>query len=162
MADAPELDRGNLNYTGLPGEPVTVTGTLYGPNGERLPGAKVEIWHADAGGSYHPNAAGNARDFLPGQVALRGFVMTDGDGHYRFTSIYPGKYPGRCRHFHVRVSTAGYRSVSTQLIVPPRAGDRETPENDPVARSLPRENRIEFTTKDGVQEATADFSLAAG
>jgi protocatechuate 3,4-dioxygenase beta subunit len=161
VADTPELGDGDLNYTRLAGERVAVSGAVYGLAGERLAGAKIEIWHADAAGSYHPNAAGNVRDFPPSEVALRGFVLTDGEGRYRFSSIYPGKYPGRCRHFHVRISAAGYRPVSTQLIVPAKAGDMETPENDFVARSLPRENRVEFTIKDGVLQTEIDFHLAA-
>lgn len=164
VSNTAELVGGNLNFTGLPGDPVTITGHVFGgPEGTvPLAGAKIEIWHADTGGSYHPNAPGDAASFRAEDLALRGYVASAADGRYEFRSIYPGKYPGRCRHYHVRISAAGHTPVSTQLIFPALPDDDQGPEDDFVARSLPLEYRLALTTRGGVQQAVFDFRLAAG
>jgi len=156
-----ELTDGNLNYAGLPGDPVKVSGYVYGGVGNSTPlaGAKIEIWHADSSGSYHPNTNGDAGDFDPSELALRGYVLTDSSGYYEFTSIYPGIYPGRCRHFHVRASATGYGGIVSQLIVPALPGDSQTPETDQIAQSLPDVNDLQFTMNNRVLEATFDFHL---
>ena len=164
VTNAAQLPDGNVNATGLPGDPIKVSGHVYGgeDTSTPLPGARIEIWHADASGSYHPNAGGDASDFRADELALRGYVLASGSGYYEFTSIYPGKYPGRCRHIHVRASEIGFRggvSITTQLIVPAKEGDDQTPETDSVARALPPANHLSFIDIDGVQEATFDFHL---
>ena len=162
VSSTAELPDGNLNFTGLPGDQVGISGRVFGgPGGATpLPRAKIEIWHADAQGSYHPNAAGDAPHFHRDDLALRGYVLSDEDGHYEFRSIYPGKYPGRCRHYHTRVSAAGHTPVSTQLIFPALPGDDRRPDNDFVARSLPPDYQLALDTKGGTQEAVFDFRLA--
>ena len=59
-----ELVDGELNYTNLPGDPIKVSGYVYGGVGTSTPlaGAIVDIWHADSSGSYHPNSNGQATD----------------------------------------------------------------------------------------------------
>ena len=54
--------------------------------------ALVDLWHADDGGAY------DNRGFR-----YRGHVFTDEQGRYRFRTILPGLYPGRTRHYHVKV-----------------------------------------------------------
>jgi protocatechuate 3,4-dioxygenase beta subunit len=161
VSNTAELPDGNLNFTGLPGELVRVTGHVYGGSDGHLglAGARIEIWHADSTGSYHPNAPGDAADFRREDLALRGCVVTGLDGRYAFSSIFPGKYPGRCRHFHVRVSAPGHRPVSTQLIFPARPGDAERPENDFVARSLPPDYQVRPVDSGGTHEVEFDFRL---
>jgi len=156
-----ELVDGELNYTNLPGEPIKISGYVYGGVGDSTPlaGARVDIWHADSAGSYHPNSNGPATDYSPDQLALRGYVLTDAGGYYEFTSIYPGQYPGRCRHIHIIASAEGYGAIVTQLIVPSLAGDTTTPETDQIAQSLPAVNDLQFITENGVQAATFNFHL---
>jgi protocatechuate 3,4-dioxygenase beta subunit len=162
ITDAPQLANGDLNYAELPGDPIRVSGYVYGGTGDSTPlaGARVEIWHADDSGSYHPNADGDAADYKPTELALRGYVLADASGFYEFTSIYPGEYPGRCRHIHVRASAEGYGSIVTQMIVPAREGDQTTPEDDQIARALPAANDLVFTVYGGFQDAGFDFHLA--
>lgn len=68
-----------------------------------LAGAVVDIWQCDAQGVYSGvrDLAGRfdtrERDFL------RGWQRTDAAGEARFTSIYPGWYPGRTVHIHLKV-----------------------------------------------------------
>lgn len=161
ISNTGELTNGDLNATDLPGEPIKVSGHVYGGTGKGTPlaGAKVEIWHADSDGRYHPNSNGDANQYRPDELALRGYVLTDPAGYYEFTSIYPGEYQGRTRHIHARASAAGYGGVVTQIIVPAKPGDSMMPETDAIARSLPAVNLITFADNGGVLETTFDFHL---
>jgi len=66
-----------------------------------LPGATVDIWHCDALGVY--SDVSDSRGDTVGQQFLRGYQVTDGSGLARFTSIYPGWYPGRTVHIHFKI-----------------------------------------------------------
>ena len=66
-------------------------------------GAAVDIWHASAGGTY----SGERADDTVGQTFLRGIQRTDASGLARFTTLYPGWYPGRAVHIHVKVHISG-------------------------------------------------------
>lgn len=164
VSNTPELVDGRLNYTDLPGEPIAIMGHVCGGPDDSLPlpGAKVEIWQADASGSYHPPASGDADRLAAKDLGLRGYVVTGPDGAYAFTTIYPGSYPGRTRHIHVRASADGYTPVVTQIIVPPRSTDFTAPEEDFVAHALPEANRVVFAERDGMSTAGFDFHLAHG
>lgn len=62
-------------------------------------GAKVDIWHANSLGVYSSvNEMGTT-----GKNFLRGYQLTDENGTVRFTTIYPGWYPGRAIHIHDKV-----------------------------------------------------------
>ena len=63
------------------------------------PGVQVDVWHCDADGIYSDQSANGTA----GKKFLRGYQVTDGDGVARFTTIYPGWYPGRTIHIHYRV-----------------------------------------------------------
>lgn len=61
--------------------------------------AKVDIWHANSLGVYSSvNEMGTT-----GKNFLRGYQLTDKNGTARFTTIYPGWYPGRAIHIHDKV-----------------------------------------------------------
>jgi len=62
-----------------------------------IPGAVVEIWHADAQGAYSGFGDGaSSRTFL------RGSQVTDANGVATFDTIYPGWYQGRATHIHMK------------------------------------------------------------
>jgi len=54
---------------------------------------------------------------------LRGHQFTDAQGRYGFETIVPGLYPGRTRHFHLKVQAPGGRILTTQLYFPDEAGN---------------------------------------
>lgn len=66
-----------------------------------LPEAQVELWQCNARGLYSgvrdPHADTRGRNFL------RGYQTTDAEGNARFTTIYPGWYPGRAVHLHFSI-----------------------------------------------------------
>jgi protocatechuate 3,4-dioxygenase beta subunit len=68
---------------------------------DAMRGAIVDIWHCDAAGIYSDADDGKAR--TRGSKFLRGYQITDANGSVRFTTIYPGAYPGRAVHIHFKV-----------------------------------------------------------
>ena len=71
-----------------------------------LSGAHVDIWHADAIGTYSDEANDSIQsESTKGQTWLRGYQVTDASGMVSFTTIYPGWYQGRTVHIHFKVRT---------------------------------------------------------
>jgi protocatechuate 3,4-dioxygenase beta subunit len=75
--------------------------------------AVVDVWHADDRGSYDNTG-----------YRLRGHQLTDDAGRYRVETIVPGVYPGRTRHFHVKVQPPGGSVLTTQLYFPGEPGNQ--------------------------------------
>jgi len=90
------------------GERLVLQGYVLDTRCRPLAGAWLDLWHADAAGAY------DTRGFR-----LRGHQFTDAGGRYRFETIVPGLYPGRTRHFHVKLRAPGMRrELTTQLYFP--------------------------------------------
>jgi len=70
-----------------------------------LPGAMVDLWHCDAAGEYSGFADNRVGFNTVGQQFLRGYQVSDANGVARFTTIYPGWYPGRAVHLHFKIRT---------------------------------------------------------
>lgn len=83
-----------------------------------ISGAKVEIWHADRQGNYSGFGATTS-----GPHFLRGGQKSDELGRVRFTTLYPGWYPGRTAHIHVKVHVGGDVVHTGQLYFPQRFND---------------------------------------
>jgi protocatechuate 3,4-dioxygenase beta subunit len=75
--------------------------------------ASVDVWHCDAAGVYSGAVAGD-----PGTNFLRGVQKTNGKGVATFRTIYPGFYPGRAVHVHVKVHVRGNVVHTGQLFFP--------------------------------------------
>ena len=75
--------------------------------------AAVDIWHCDALGVYSGAIADN-----PGTNFLRGVQRTNARGIATFRTIYPGWYPGRAVHIHVKVHVGGNVVHTGQLFFP--------------------------------------------
>jgi protocatechuate 3,4-dioxygenase beta subunit len=52
---------------------------------------------------------------------LRGHTFTDAQGRFQFKTVMPGLYPGRTRHFHLKVQRRNGRVLTTQLYFPQEA-----------------------------------------
>jgi len=155
-----EIPDGNLNATGLEGEPVEVAGRVFdGLSNTPLPGAEVEIWHADSHGKYHPNANGKAASYQAAELALRGFVKTDANGAFLIRTIYAGEYTGRVRHYHFKVRAQGKPELTTQLILPAKPGDALTFDTDDIAEGLPDCQLLHVDETATPAKATFDFRV---
>ena len=99
-----------------------------------LPDAVVDIWHADARGAYSGFDGGGGGNGGPGGGGggqaqtdtryLRGAQVTNDDGIVEFVTIYPGWYPGRTVHIHVKVHLDARTVLTTQLYFDDALSDR--------------------------------------
>jgi catechol 1,2-dioxygenase len=113
-----------------PGTPLAFKGQVRDLDGNGIPGAKIEIWHADDLGFYSQFAPG-----LP-EWNLRGTVVADENGNYVIHTMQPAPYQiptdGSCgkliaaagwhawrpAHLHLKVSAPGKSLITTQLYFP--------------------------------------------
>jgi protocatechuate 3,4-dioxygenase beta subunit len=88
---------------GRPGVPLELRLSVWdAPSCDPIEGATVELWQCDALGVYS-GVEGEAVD----ERFLRGGQRTGADGVATFDTIYPGWYPGRTTHIHVKVHAGG-------------------------------------------------------
>ncbi len=99
--------RSDLREPGTNGKPLELSGFVLTKRCRPLAGAVVDLWHADENGEYDNIG-----------FRYRGHVMTGADGAFRFRTIVPAPYPGRTRHYHVKVQASGSQLLTTQLYFP--------------------------------------------
>ncbi|MDB4961718.1 MAG: protocatechuate 3,4-dioxygenase [Myxococcales bacterium] len=106
---------------GYPGLPVRlalkiVTAETCVP----VAGAVVEIWHTQATGVYSgvtpsPGFCSGGDVDAPNHDYFRGTQTTDASGRVDFDTCFPGWYPGRAIHIHVRVTVGATDYLVSQL-----------------------------------------------
>lgn len=102
---------------GKRGVPLTLRLTVVDVSTCRtIRGALVDVWHCDAAGAYS-GARGAGGNFL------RGSQRTNAKGVAVFRTIYPGWYPGRTPHVHVKVALGGNVVHTGQLYFPDAVTD---------------------------------------
>jgi protocatechuate 3,4-dioxygenase beta subunit len=106
-------ERADLIEPGIKGQPIELVGLVLTRGCKPVPGALIDLWHADNAGEYDNTG-----------FRLRGHQFADGEGRYRFRTIVPASYPGRTRHFHVKVQPKGGRILTTQLYFPGEPNNR--------------------------------------
>jgi protocatechuate 3,4-dioxygenase beta subunit len=118
----------DLNRFGQPGEALIVSGEIRsaGAGEAGIDGARIEVWQTDGEGRYHPQGSGDVADYPSDAVDLRGTVVTDEAGVYRYRTVVPGAYPPRPRHFHYRITAPGHQTLVTQLYVSADAAGRQS------------------------------------
>ncbi len=99
--------RANLVEPNTKGRLVELTGQVLTRACQPVDRALVDVWHADEFGEY------DNRGFR-----YRGHLFTDADGRYRVRTIMPALYPGRTRHYHVKVQAPDRPVLTTQLYFP--------------------------------------------
>jgi protocatechuate 3,4-dioxygenase beta subunit len=92
---------------------VELTGFVLTRGCRPVSRALLDLWHADETGEYDNSG-----------FRYRGHVFTDDAGRYRFRTIMPAAYPGRTRHYHVKVLSTGRALLTTQLYFPDDPGNR--------------------------------------
>jgi protocatechuate 3,4-dioxygenase beta subunit len=100
-------ERRSLIEPGMRGTRIVLEGHVRTTKCKPVPGALVDFWQADASGAYDNTG-----------YTLRGHQFADIQGQYRLETIVPGLYPGRTRHFHVRVQAPNRPVLTTQLYFP--------------------------------------------
>ncbi|GAB2454804.1 MAG: catechol 1,2-dioxygenase [Comamonas sp.] len=111
------------------GHTLIMHGTVYGADGQPVPGAQVEVWHANTKGFYsHFDPTGEQKPFN-----MRRTIIADAQGRYKFQSIVPvgygcppagptqallnqlGRHGNRPAHIHFFVTADGHRKLTTQI-----------------------------------------------
>ncbi|MBV9577282.1 MAG: dioxygenase [Chloroflexi bacterium] len=93
---------------------LILSGRVLNQKGTPIPNAVVNLWSSDAAGNYD-------------MVGYRytGFVVTDAEGRYEFTTIVPGCYfPRDAKHIHMKVQGVS-SPVTTQLYIEGEPGNEE-------------------------------------
>jgi protocatechuate 3,4-dioxygenase beta subunit len=96
-----------------PGERLIVMGQVFGPDGKTpLAGASVYVYHTDAKGLYTPETNDNRNP------RLRGYMRTDAQGRYEFSTIKPAPYPNNriAAHIHYVVNAPGHRERVFEIV----------------------------------------------
>jgi protocatechuate 3,4-dioxygenase beta subunit len=99
--------RSDLREPGIAGRAVELSGAVLTRTCRPVAGVLVDLWQADAAGEYDNKG-----------FRLRGHVFTNTEGRYAFTTIMPGLYPGRTRHYHVKVQAPKQPVLTTQFYFP--------------------------------------------
>ena len=105
--------RSDLREAAIAGRPVELSGVVLTRGCRPVANVLVDLWHADAGGEYDNKG-----------FRLRGHVFTDAQGRYAFRTIMPGLYPGRTRHYHVKVQAPKRPVLTTQFYFPDEPQNR--------------------------------------
>ena len=97
---------------GRPGLPVRLfLRILDATTCQPIPGAVVDVWQADADGFY----SGFQAQGTQGQTWMRGIQMAGSNGFCWFDTVFPGRYPGRTAHLHLKVRPNPQTELTTQL-----------------------------------------------
>jgi protocatechuate 3,4-dioxygenase beta subunit len=91
----------------MTGTRVIVTGYVLTRDCRPVVRARLDFWQADDRGEYDNTG-----------FRLRGHQFTDGAGRYSLETIFPGPYPGRTRHIHVKIQAPNQVTLTTQLYFP--------------------------------------------
>lgn len=127
-ADAPRIAHGgSLVRSPVPGDPLVVSGFVRDAAGRAVEGAEIDVWQSSPAGLYENQDPGQA------ELNLRGVLVTQADGSFRFTSVKPGPYPvptdgpaglllaaqrrkpWRPAHLHFMIYKPGYKTICSQL-----------------------------------------------
>ncbi len=144
------------------GEVSYVSGRVLGPDGEPIRNAVVEIWQADASGTYIHSQSGGDKAKADKNFQGYGRFLTGSSGEYLFRTLKPIGYPGRCPHIHYAVGVKGREKWTTELQI------KDHPLNaaDVVTRSVKNPEALcaEFTPLPGAKagELAAKFDLVMG
>ncbi|HYZ83299.1 MAG TPA: hypothetical protein VE621_02805 [Bryobacteraceae bacterium] len=99
---APNTSR--LYQPGDPGFPLRVAGRILNTRGEKVPGALIDIWHANHAGLYDVQG-----------YRYRAKIAIPEASEYTVETIMPGHYPDRpAQHIHYMITAPGHKTLITQ------------------------------------------------
>jgi protocatechuate 3,4-dioxygenase beta subunit len=146
--------RTNLVPPGSTGNVLHLTGIVYDDTGKKpQPNVLIEIWHCDGKMQY---------DNVSEEYRYRGAVKTGDDGSYAFITHMPIPYKDgddwRTAHIHMRVSSAGYQDLITQIYF---KGDPYLKTDDAAKHPL-SSTRIMNISKNAYGESQVAFNVIMG
>ncbi len=130
---APRYDQGGDVANGAVGEPCDVHATVRGIGGEPVAGATIDVWQADADGTYDVQRPGLQT------AQARGTLRSGMNGACHFSTVVAEAYPiptdgpvgdlltatarpaWRPAHLHFKIEAPGYEPLVTHVF---REGDR--------------------------------------
>jgi protocatechuate 3,4-dioxygenase beta subunit len=101
-ANAPST--GRVAPANEPGQRITVSGVVVGPDNAPIAGASIYVYQTDREGYYGVKPQSDNRN-----PRLKLFLRSDARGAYSFETIKPGSYPNGSipAHIHFEVSAPG-------------------------------------------------------
>lgn len=152
------------NTTPAVGEITHLTGRVLSQNGSPLNNIVVEIWQVDGNGAYLHSGTSNA-DRRDRNFQGFGRFTTNQRGEYRFRTVKPVAYPGRCPHIHFKLKRGDRELLVTQLFVAGDAGNAR----DGIYRNAGGIVERELITVDfrrmpesRIRECRANFDIVLG
>ncbi len=92
------------------GTGLTVKGRVLAyPDCRPVPNAMIEYWQTNIDGAYDD--------------AHRAMLFSDKNGRYKFVTDFPGIYPGRPPHIHLKIKAPNFRHLTTQLYFKKRVSE---------------------------------------
>ena len=137
-------ERANLVEASMKGERISLTGFVLDRRCRPLPKALLDLWHADSDGQYDNQG-----------YRLRGHQFSDAEGRFLFETVVPGLYPGRTRHFHLKVQAPGRDILTTQLYFP---GEPQNGRDNIFDEALLLDLKQDAATKVGRYDFVLDIS----
>lgn len=129
--NSPKVENGgSILRSETPGQALFVTGKVVDRAGRPIAGAEVDVWHASPVGLYEN------QDPEQAEMNLRGKLITDADGVFRFRSVkmvgYPvptggvvgrllaaqDRHPYRPAHLHALIVKPGFKVLISQVYDP--------------------------------------------
>jgi len=98
------------------GERMVLAGVVLSRACKPVANALLDFWHSDDMGEYDNDG-----------FRYRGHQFSDAEGRFRLETIVPARYPGRTRHFHVKVQAPQKRVLTTQIYFPGEPGNARDP-----------------------------------
>jgi protocatechuate 3,4-dioxygenase beta subunit len=114
-----------------PGTRLTVSGRVVDAEGRPVPEASIYVYHTDQKGEYVRGTSGGSD-----RPRLFGYLRSDAQGRYAFSTIRPGSYPNSRNpgHVHFEIVAPGHRQRIYEIVF---AGDPLIPDQFRQQARLP-------------------------
>jgi protocatechuate 3,4-dioxygenase beta subunit len=118
---------GRVTPPGEPGQPLSVSGVVVGPDGAPIANASLYVYQTDHEGYYGVKPASDNRN-----PRLKLFLRSDARGAWSFETIRPGSYPNSRvpGHIHFEVAATGRAAKIFEIVF----------EGDPLVTAEMRRN----------------------